>query len=147
MAHFDEVLPGEIYRVIYEKLVENFEPEVRQLLEHLRLPFEPQCLRFFDNRRTVVTLSYEQVFMPLYQSGVGHWRHSEPWLAPLREALGPVLQAYPEVPKFFPELHATSRTPRALGEAGGRFGTMKGVAQPPFLTGSDSATAQQARDL
>jgi hypothetical protein len=136
MAHFDEVLPGKVHRVIYENVIENFETEVRRLLDYLSLPFEPQCLRFFENRRTVMTLSYEQVFMPLYESGVGHWQHYAPWLAPLTEALGDVLAAYPEVPKFFPELHATSRTPRRLGEASGRFGSMKGVRQRSFLNSS-----------
>jgi tetratricopeptide (TPR) repeat protein len=57
MAHFDEVLPGKVHRVIYERLVEDFEAEVRRLLNHLDLPFERQCLRFFENRRTVMTLS------------------------------------------------------------------------------------------
>ena len=136
MAHFDEVLPGKVHRLIYERLVGNFEMEVRRLLEFLRLPFEPQCLRFFETRRTVMTLSYEQVFMPLYQSGIGHWRHYERWLAPLKDGLGPVLGSYPDVPKFFPEVHASSRAPRTLGESGGCFGSVKGFAQKPFLNSS-----------
>ena len=133
MAHFDEVQAGTVHRVIYERLVADFEREVRRLLDYVGLPFEPQCLRFFENRRTVMTLSYEQVFMPLFEGGVGHWRHYEPWLAPLKDALGPVLESYPDVPKFFPEVYATSRTPRTLGQSGGRFGSMKGLLQRPFL--------------
>ena len=134
MAHFDDILPGKVHRVVYENLVANFEPEVRRLLDYLGLPFEPQCLRFFENRRTVNTLSYEQVFMPLYESGIGQWRRYESWLAPLVEALGPVLKAYPEVPKFFPDVHATSRAPRSLGETGGRFGSVNGLRQRPFAS-------------
>jgi hypothetical protein len=141
MAHYDAVLPGKVHRVIYEDLVENFEAEVRRLLRYLELPFEPQCLRFFENRRPVMTLSYEQVFMPLYESGIGQWRHYAPWLKELAEALGDVLASYPEVPKFFPEVHATSRTPRTLGEATGGFGSMKGARQRPFLNRPDVSTA------
>jgi tetratricopeptide (TPR) repeat protein len=141
MAHFDEVLPGKAHRLIYERLIENFETEVRRLLEHLGLPFEPQCLRFFENRRTVITLSYEQVFMPLYDSGVGQWWHYEPWLAPLKAALGCVLEVYPDVPTFFPDVHATSRAPRPLGEAGGWFRTVKGLGQRPFSSGSEVAVS------
>jgi tetratricopeptide (TPR) repeat protein len=133
MAHFDEVLPGRVYRVIYERLVDNFEGEVRRLLEYLGLPFESRCLQFFENRRRVITLSFEQVFMPLYQSGIGQWRHYEPWLTELKDRLGCILQLYPEVPRFFPDVHATSRAPRRLGESGGRFGTMKGVGQRAFV--------------
>ncbi len=95
MAHFERALPGRIYRVIYEDLVANPEAEVRRLLDHLGLPFEEQCLRFHENQRTVRTLSVEQVRMPLYKSGVGQWHPYEPWLDPLKAALGPVLDHYP----------------------------------------------------
>ena len=133
MAHFDEVLPGKVYRVVYERLVDDLEGEVRRLFAYLGLPFEQQCLRFFENRRPVMTLSYEQVFTPLYRSGIGQWRRYEPWLQPLKDGLGCVLEAYPDVPKYFPEVHATSRAPRVLGGAGGAFASINGVRQRPFL--------------
>ncbi|MFC5569830.1 sulfotransferase [Lysobacter yangpyeongensis] len=100
MAHFDDVLPGRIHRVIYERMVEDTEGEVRRLLDYCGLPFEAQCLRFFENARPVRTASSEQVRQPIYRDGVDHWRHFEPWLEPLRRALGPVLDAYPDVPAF-----------------------------------------------
>jgi hypothetical protein len=100
MAHFDDVLPGRIHRVIYETMVGDTEAEVRRLLEYCGLPFEPQCLRFFENDRPVRTASSEQVRRPIYREGVDHWRHYEPWLEPLKAALGPVLDAYPAAPKF-----------------------------------------------
>src|SRR5207302_1739569 len=53
MAHFDRVLPGRVHRVHYESLVENTESEVRALLEYCGLPFEEQCLRFYENERAV----------------------------------------------------------------------------------------------
>jgi len=98
MAHFDEVLPGRVHRVIYERTVEDTESEVRRLLAYCGLPFEPGCLRFFENERPVRTASAEQVRRPIYRDGVEQWRHYEPWLGPLKEALGPVLEAYPAVP-------------------------------------------------
>jgi tetratricopeptide (TPR) repeat protein len=100
MAHFDAVLPGRIHRVCYETLVDDTEAEVRRLLEYCGLPFEAQCLRFFENERPVRTASSEQVRQPIYRGGVDHWKHFEPWLAPLKQALGPVLDTYPAVPEF-----------------------------------------------
>jgi len=100
MAHFDDVLPGRIHRVFYEAMVDDTEAEVRRLLAYCGLPFEEQCLRFFENARPVRTPSSEQVRKPIYREGVDHWRHFEPWLAPLKSALGPVLEAYPAVPGF-----------------------------------------------
>ena len=53
MAHTDTVLPGRVHRVYYEQLVADPEGEVRALLEHCGLPFEAECLRFYENRRVV----------------------------------------------------------------------------------------------
>ena len=98
MAHFDAVQPAQIHRVFYERLVEDTETEVRRLFDYLELPFEAACLRFFENERPVRTASSEQVRQPIYRDGVDQWRHFEPWLDPLKAALGPVLSAYPDVP-------------------------------------------------
>jgi len=100
MAHYDAVLPGRVHRVIYERMVDDTENEVRRLLDYCGLPFEDQCLRFYENDRIVRTASSEQVRRPIYKEGVDHWRHYEPWLDPLKKALGPVLDAYPTVPDF-----------------------------------------------
>jgi cytochrome c-type biogenesis protein CcmH/NrfG len=100
MAHFDQVLPGRVHRVIYETMVDDTEAEVRRLLDYCGLPFEAQCLRFFENDRPVRTASSEQVRQPIYREGIDHWRNYEPWLGPLKAALGPVLDAYPAPPEF-----------------------------------------------
>jgi hypothetical protein len=100
MAHFDSVLTGSIHRVIYEKLIDDTEGEVRRLLEFCRLPFEAATLSFYNNERAVRTVSAQQVRRPIFREGVDHWRHYEQWLEPLRSALGPVADSYPEVPRF-----------------------------------------------
>jgi hypothetical protein len=98
MAHFDRVLPGRVYRVFYEELVANPEAEIRNLFEYLGLPFEQNCLRYYATERAIRTPSSEQVRRPMFSDAVDHWRHFEPWLAPLTESLGSVLTQYPSVP-------------------------------------------------
>ena len=98
MAHFDAVLPGKVHRVIYEQMIEGTETEVRRLLEFCQLPFEAACLRFYDNERAVRTASAQQVRKPIFRESIDHWRNYEPWLAPLRCALGEVLEDYPHAP-------------------------------------------------
>jgi len=100
MAHFDEVLPGRIHRVFYENMVEDTEGEVRRLLDYCGLPFEEGVLRFHENQRAVRTASSEQVRQPIFRDGLEQWRHFDPWLSPLKRALGPVLDQYPDVPPF-----------------------------------------------
>jgi hypothetical protein len=88
MAHFDAVLPGRIHRVDYERLVADLEGEVRRLLDYCGLPFEAQCLRFHETQRVAQTASSEQVRQPLYTAGIDEWRNYDPWLGPLKAALG-----------------------------------------------------------
>jgi tetratricopeptide (TPR) repeat protein len=100
MSHFDEVLPDAIHRVTYEELVNDTEREVRRLLAYCGLAFEERCLRFYENTRAVRTASSQQVRQPIFRDGMERWRDYEPWLQPLKQALGSVLDAYPSAPKF-----------------------------------------------
>lgn len=99
MAHFDAVLPGRVHRVFYEDLVRNTEHEVRRLFDYCGVSFEPKALRFFENERGVVTVSSEQVRKPMYNTANEQWRHYERWLGPLKAALSPLPDIYPDVPE------------------------------------------------
>jgi hypothetical protein len=101
MAHVDRVLPGRVHRVIYERMVDDTESEVRALLDHLGLDFEPSCLNFHETERAVRTASSEQVRQPIYREATEEWQRYEAHLAPLKDALGDVLDAYPEAPASF----------------------------------------------
>jgi tetratricopeptide (TPR) repeat protein len=98
MAHFDRVQPGRIHRIIHERLIDEPELEIRALLDALGLPFDPACLNAHENKRAVRTASSEQVRRPINRDGMDQWRAYESWLGPLKEALGPVLEAYPDAP-------------------------------------------------
>jgi Flp pilus assembly protein TadD len=100
MAHFDAVLPGRVHRVFYEDMVDDTETQVRRLLDYCALPFEEGVLKFHENQRAVRTASSEQVRRPIFRDGLEQWRHFEPWLDPLKTALGPVLERYPAIPQF-----------------------------------------------
>jgi tetratricopeptide (TPR) repeat protein len=88
MQHWDAVLPGKILRVQHEDVVEDLEGNVRRILEFCGLPFEPECVEFHRTERSVRTASSEQVRQPIFKEGLDQWRHYEPWLAPLKAALG-----------------------------------------------------------
>jgi tetratricopeptide (TPR) repeat protein len=94
MRHWDRVLPGRVLRVQHEDLVSDLEGNVRRLLAHCELPFEPACVEFHKTERSIRTASSEQVRQPIYRQGLEQWRHYEPWLAPLRAALGEALTRY-----------------------------------------------------
>jgi tetratricopeptide (TPR) repeat protein len=101
MAHIDAVLPGRVHRLIYERMVDDTEAEVRRLLHYCGLDFEPQVLEFYKTERAVRTASSEQVRRPIYRDSTEEWRPYESHLGAIKAALGPVLEFYPEVPAAF----------------------------------------------
>jgi tetratricopeptide (TPR) repeat protein len=88
MDHWDDALPGFVLRVQHEDVVDDLETQVRRMLDFCKLPFELACLDYHKTDRSVRTPSSEQVRQPIYRSGLDHWRNYEPWLGPLKEALG-----------------------------------------------------------
>ncbi|MCH8302708.1 MAG: sulfotransferase [Proteobacteria bacterium] len=97
MKHWHAVLPGKILDVHYEETVTDLEGQVRRILEHCGLPFEENCLRFYETERAVKTASSEQVRQPIYSSALGKWRRYEKHLDIWREQLGYIVDELPEV--------------------------------------------------
>jgi tetratricopeptide (TPR) repeat protein len=94
MRHWDHALPGRILRVHHEDLVEDLDGSVRRILHYCGLTFEPACVEFHKTQRSVRTASSEQVRLPIFRESLDQWQHFEPWLGPLREALGDALERY-----------------------------------------------------
>ncbi len=88
MTHWDEALPGRVLRVRHEDVVEDLEGNVRRMLEFCGLEFEAACVDFHKTERSVRTASSEQVRQPIFREGLDQWKHYEPWLGPLKDALG-----------------------------------------------------------
>lgn len=91
MDHWHWVLPGFVLDVHYERVVADFETEVRRMLDFCGLPFEDQCLKFHETERAIKTASSEQVRQPIYSSSVALWRKYESHLSELSQILKPVL--------------------------------------------------------
>ena len=87
MAHWHATLPGAIYDIDYEDLVQNQEQATRALLEHCGLEWDDACLNFHQTRRKVKTASFGQVHRPIYATSIGLARRYGETLAPLLEAL------------------------------------------------------------
>ncbi len=99
MAHFDAVLPGRVHRVIYERMVDDTEAEVRRLLDYCGLPFEDACLRVLRERAGGAhgeLRAGAPADLPrcAWTSGAT----TSPGWTRCKDALGPVLDAYPAAP-------------------------------------------------
>jgi tetratricopeptide (TPR) repeat protein len=96
MRHWDAVLPGRVLRVWYKDVVQDLESNVRRILKLCGLEFEPACVEFHKLDRSVYTASSEQVRQPIFSEGLHQWRNYEPWLGPLKDALGDAVIHYHE---------------------------------------------------
>lgn len=66
-AHWQE----DLFEVEYEAVIDHAEAYVRAVLAFCELPFERDCLRFYQSNRVVQTVSAAQVRRPIYASSVG----------------------------------------------------------------------------
>ena len=88
-------MPNQVLRVQHEDVVADLETEVHRMLDYCDLPFEEACLEFHKTERNVRTPSSEQVRQPIFSDALEQWKNYEPWLTPLKEALGSKLLADP----------------------------------------------------
>ncbi len=96
MRHWNTVLPGQIFRVRYEDIVEDLDANVQRILKYCGLEFEPACVEFYRTGRSARTASSEQVRQPIFRDGLHQWRNFERWLGPLKDGLGDALIRYRE---------------------------------------------------
>lgn len=87
MDHWQNLLPGKIHEVNYEKLVTDQEQETRSLLDFCQLEWQQSCLSFHENKRAVLTASHAQVSQPIYSSSLHRWKRYEDGLQPLIQLL------------------------------------------------------------
>ncbi len=105
MEHWRNILPeSRMFEIQYEDLVDNFEEKSKELIDYCGLEWDDACLRFFENKRAVLTASMAQVRQPVYKSSVGYWKNYEKHLQPLFDAIegklgSAVEQTGAEVPK------------------------------------------------
>ena len=87
MDHWDRVLPGKVLRFNNEDVVEDLENQVSRLLEFLEIPFEEQCISFYETDRLIRTPSSEQVRKPVNKDGMGRWKPYAKYLKPLLDVI------------------------------------------------------------
>ena len=87
MTHWSGLFPDDILELRYEELLSDQEAVSRRMIGFLGLEWSDACLAFHRYERPVHTFSSRQVRQPIYRSAVGRWKHYEPWLGPLFEAL------------------------------------------------------------
>lgn len=87
MEAWHRLMPGVIHDVAYEDVVRDLPNAARGILDYAMLPWDENCLKFYEQKRSVQTASAGQVNQPLYTSAIDSWKRYERHLTPLIEAL------------------------------------------------------------
>lgn len=88
MAHWQDLLAGDIFDIRYENIVADQVGASRKLLDFCGLPWHDRCLDFHKTRRVVTTASALQVIKPIYTSSLAQWENHRENLAPLLALIG-----------------------------------------------------------
>lgn len=87
MDHWEQNIDLPILHLNYRDLVENQEKYSRQLVEFTGLEWHEGCLDFHNNKRKILTASYDQVRRPIYSRSINRWKHYEKYLTALKSEL------------------------------------------------------------
>jgi len=77
MVYWKNIFPDFIYDIKYESLIENLDNEVKRLLKICDLEWNESCLKFYNNKRPILTASDAQARKPLYNTSINSWKKFE----------------------------------------------------------------------
>ena len=86
-AHWTTILGPKMAFIQYEDLVKNFENEMRRLIDFCGLDWDPNCLEYYKEERTVITFSAAQVRKPPSPEHLNSTGPYLEYLAALKSAL------------------------------------------------------------
>jgi tetratricopeptide (TPR) repeat protein len=97
MKHWEDLYPGEILHLGYEDLVNDPEAKITGILEYCGLPVEPECFRFYESDRPVLTPSASQVRNPISNRAVDSGKRYEKHIKAVIPALAEIKRKCREV--------------------------------------------------
>lgn len=87
VTSYDRILKNQIFHIKYEDLVQNPNIHIENILNFCDLPFEKNCINFFENKRDVRTASALQVRNKIYTSSIDQWKKYENYFSGMFQSL------------------------------------------------------------
>jgi len=72
--------PDTIYNIEYEDLILSPESEIKKLIRNLGIEWDEKCLKFYENKNAIKTLSVNQARKEIYSSSVSLYEKYKPFL-------------------------------------------------------------------
>jgi Tfp pilus assembly protein PilF len=87
MNFWEEQFPNTIYNAQYEKIIEDPEKEITNMIKFCNLNWEEDCLQFYNNKTPIKTLSTAQARKPIYKSSKNSFEKFAPYLTDLNKLI------------------------------------------------------------
>ena len=70
MLFWNQKYKNKIYNLNYENLINNQNEEIKNLIKFCDLDWDPNCLNFHKNKKSIKTVSFAQARKPIYNSSI-----------------------------------------------------------------------------
>ena len=70
MLFWKKKYPNQIYDLVYEDMTSDHENEIKKALKFCELPWDENCLKHYENKKSIKTVSFLQARKPIYRSSV-----------------------------------------------------------------------------
>ena len=87
MNFWNEKFPNTIYNAQYEKIIEDPENEIKKMIKFCNLDWEDNCLKFYNNKTPIKTLSTAQARKPIYTSSKNSFEKFAAYLTDLNKLI------------------------------------------------------------
>ncbi len=87
MNFWNEKFPNSIYDAKYEKIIEDPENEIKNMIKFCNLDWEENCLKFYNNKTPIKTLSTAQARKPIYKNSKNSFEKFAPYLSDLNKLI------------------------------------------------------------
>ena len=72
-----------IYDATYEKIIDNSQCEIKEMIKFCELTWEDNCLQFHKNKTPIKTMSTAQARQPIYKSSINSYKKFSSFLEDL----------------------------------------------------------------
>ena len=70
MLFWENKFKDKIYNISYENLISKQEDEIKKLIDFCQIGWDPNCLEFHKNTKTIKTVSFVQARKPIYRTSI-----------------------------------------------------------------------------
>ena len=87
MNFWNDMFPGFIYNLKYENLINNSDLQIKNLIKFCDLKWSDNCLKHYENNRSIKTASDTQARKKIYNNSINIWKNYSNLLNPFFDKL------------------------------------------------------------